>query len=199
MHLNIQFVFFQLIPDFFVLLQIVSDSHRFDDDEHEKSESEEEIIWFPMRRKWSNQSNILERTILVGLYNMYSLVMFIVIGSLLILSKTVALISVQNLLFQQNCFKIIQTPKYKNKEYDPDETIIDLRMHLIFLLFEVFFESLPLATIILLNSYILLNHMTSIAWISLAISGYVFLRNIFMFLDDICLSNKLQRKLYYCL
>ena len=107
------------------------------------------------------------------------------------------------MLFNRNCFKIISIPRLKenndNNNDNINNTIIDLRMHLIFLLFEVFFESIPFISIILINSYILLDNMSAIAWISLTISIYVVLRNIYMFVDDICLSNKSERKLYYCL
>eukprot|EP01084_Bolivina_argentea_P169593 293981_1 len=207
------FIFFQLIPDYFVLLQIISDHDRYEyTDTHDKNN---QIIWFPVRQKWTNKKHILERTIFVTLHIIFSIIMFIIVATILILLKLIPLISVQNFLFHTNCFKIIQIPKqhkFINDEYSAyrqrhqnnenidyeNDAIIDLRLHLIFLLFEVFFESIPFVTIILINSHLLLNDMSTIAWVSLAISTYVVLRNIYMFLDDVCLT-KSQRKLYYCL
>jgi len=201
------FIFFQLLPDFFVLLQIITNPERYSGAEYDEDDKEsQEIVWFPIRRRWQSNSNVLERTIVVFLYSMWSIIMFVVVGTLLILLKIIPLIYVQNVFFQQKCFQIVQIPKLKitRKEDDDDDedesdTIIDLRMHLIFLLFEVFFQSMPMVAIILVNSHVLLDHMNYVAWISLAVSAYVVLRNIYMFFDDLCLTNRLQRKLYYCL
>eukprot|EP01083_Nonionella_stella_P068883 183211_1 len=188
------FIFFQLIPDFFVLLQIVSDPDRYGDDIDE----ENEIIWFPIRHKYKKQSHVLERNILIVLNIIISTIIFITFGTLFILTKFITIKSVQNLLFRRNCFRIIQIPEEEDTKNADDLMMIDLRMHLIYLLFEVFFESIPFIAIILLNSYVLMEDMTLIAWASLGVSVYVVLRNIYMFFDDICLSRS-QRKLYYCL
>mmetsp|Transcript_15115 Transcript_15115/g.22882 ORF Transcript_15115/g.22882 Transcript_15115/m.22882 type:complete len:524 (-) Transcript_15115:147-1718(-) len=193
------FIFFQLVPDFFILLQIVSDRAQYGADTKKR---QPEVVWFPMRKKWNNHTHVLERNLLVALYNAYAIVMFFLVATVLMLLKIIPLLFVQNWLFQQNCFKIVQIPEFNPKHKDDEhggDTIIDLRMHIIFLLFEVLFESVPLSVLIVINSYVLLDDMTYVAWISLAISGYVVLRNIFMFCDDVCLSDRSQRKLYYCL
>ena len=84
------FIFFQLIPDFFVLLQIVSDPERYDDSDNNQ------IIWFPIRKKWAEHSHVLERTIFVIIFSIVSVALFIVIGAVLILSKIVSIISVSS-------------------------------------------------------------------------------------------------------
>ena len=167
------FIFFQLIPDFFVLLQIISDPQRYAENE--------QIIWFPSRRV---------------LKIICSSIIFFVIGTIFILSRILPIVYVQKWLFDWNCCKIVKMPKYKKEE--KEDILIDMRLHSMFLLFEVFFESIPFVIIILLNSYVLLGGMTVIGWMSLIISAYVVLKNLYMFFDDIFLSNK-QRKSYYCL
>merc|ERR1712113_1336693 len=122
------------------------------------------------------------------------------------LLKVLPIESVQRYFVHRNCCSIVSIDNEEENEDDgygmktekgnPEELMVDLRLHSIFLLFEVFFESLPLSAIICINSWILLDDMTWIAWFSLGVSGYVVLRNIYMFIDDICFSRRSQRKLY---
>merc|ERR1711933_54791 len=101
---------------------------------------------------------------------------------------------VQNWLFDRNCCTIIKIPK-NLKDYEEDGILIDMRMHLLLLLFEVFFEAVPFAAIIVLNDFVLMDKVTVIAWISLIISAVVISKNMCMFFDDVCLPNKQNRKL----
>ena len=188
------FIFFQLIPDWFVFTQILMDPDRG------------QIEWYPIRRKWSDQSHVLERSIFMIFHTVISTVFSVLMTSLLMLLKVLPIESVQRYFVHRNCCSIVSIDSEEDHGYEmetekehPAELMVDLRLHSIFLLFEVFFESLPLSAIICINSWILLDDMTWIAWFSLGVSGYVVLRNIYMFLDDMCFSKKSQRKLYYCL
>jgi len=192
------FIFFQLIPDWFVFLQLLPDRG--------------DVEWYPIRRKWSNQSHVLERCILVSFHTVISTVFFVVMTSVLMLFKVIPIESVHRHFVDHNCCSIVwiedevdddhETGKRKEVKEEDDgmePLLVDLRVHSIFLLFEVFFESLPFVAIISINSWILLDEMSWIAWFSVGVSGYVVLRNIYMFLDDMCFSKRSQRKLYYCL
>ena len=184
------FIFFQLIPDWFVFLQIMADQG--------------DIRWYPVRRKWSGHSNVLECSLFVIIHSVVSTLMFAVTTSVLMLLKLIPIESVRRYFVDEHFCSIMAIDHVENEDEQYDEKYgmgltVDLRLHSIFLLFEVFFESLPLSAIICINSLILLDSMSWIAWLSLGVSGYVVLRNIYMFVDDICFSRRSQRKLYYCL
>ena len=168
-----------------------------------------QIESYPIRRKWPNQSHVLERSIFMIFHTVISTVLFVLMTSLLMLLKVIPTESVQRYVLHRNCCSIVSIDSEEDDGYEmetekgnrqnPEELMVDLRLHSIFLLFEVFFESLPLSAIICINSWILVDDMTWIAWFSLGVSGYVVLRNIYVFLDDMCFSKKSQRKWYCCL
>merc|ERR1712217_994041 len=61
------FIFFQLIPDWFVFLQLIPDRG--------------DVEWYPIRRKWSDQSHVLERCIFIAFHTVISTVVFMVMTS----------------------------------------------------------------------------------------------------------------------
>ena len=120
--------------------------------------------------------------------------------SLLMLLKVIAIESVQRYFVIRNCCSIVSIDSEENDEYEmetekgnPEELMMDFRLHSICLLFGVLLESLPLSAIICSNSWILLDDMTWIAYFSLGVSGNVVLRNISCFWT-ICVSPKSHRE-----
>ena len=93
-----------------------------------------QIEWYPIRRKWSDQSHVLERSIFMIFHVIISTVFFVLMTSLLMFLKVIPIESAQRYFLQRNCCIIVSIDSEEDDGYEMEtekehtkEPMVDLR------------------------------------------------------------------------